>query len=136
MLGRSPQATVRVFRILGHSPKATMNDAMYRSACSLLEHRLPDRTQLRIGRVVRKTTYKYLLELKWKGSKSRAIGKNYQLLYHSVSTSRNGVGIILSTDFKGTVISVARISDIIISVKPAMDNNQPCLNVISAYAPP
>lgn len=73
-------------------------------------------------------------ELRWKGSKSRNIGNGYQLLYHGSSNARNGVGIIVDEQLKQRIISVERRSDRIISLKIALDN-QPCLNVISVYAP-
>lgn len=73
-------------------------------------------------------------ELKWKGSKSRDIGRNYQLLYNGTSTTRNGIGIILDATLKQRIIRVERISDRIMYVKLALDN-QPVLNIISVYAP-
>ncbi|CAH2227836.1 jg6307, partial [Pararge aegeria aegeria] len=72
-------------------------------------------------------------ELKWKGSKSRNIGYNYQLYYHGSST-KNGVGIVLDGNLKQRVIKVDRINDRIMCVKMALEN-QPCFNIISAYAP-
>ncbi|XP_047995376.1 craniofacial development protein 2-like [Leguminivora glycinivorella] len=73
-------------------------------------------------------------ETKWKGSKSREIGHGYQLIYHGVDARRNGVGIILDQNLKQRIINVDRKSDRLIAIKLAMDN-QPVLNIISAYAP-
>ncbi|KAI5643615.1 hypothetical protein NE865_04417 [Phthorimaea operculella] len=73
-------------------------------------------------------------ELRWKGSKSRNIGNGYQLLYHGSSNARNGVGIVVDEQLKQRIISVDRHSDRIMSLKLALDN-QPCLNIISVYAP-
>ncbi|XP_061727718.1 craniofacial development protein 2-like [Cydia pomonella] len=73
-------------------------------------------------------------ELKWKGSKSRDIGYNYQLLYNGSSTTRNGIGVILDENLKNRIIQINRISDRIMYVKVALDN-QPCLNILSVYAP-
>ncbi|CAK1587231.1 unnamed protein product [Parnassius mnemosyne] len=73
-------------------------------------------------------------ELKWKGSKSRDIGRNYQLLYNGTSTTRNGIGIILDEILQQRIIKVERISDRIMYVKLALDNLL-TLNIISVYAP-
>ncbi|XP_060809063.1 uncharacterized protein LOC106136266 [Amyelois transitella] len=73
-------------------------------------------------------------ELKWKGSKSRDIGRGYQLLYNGTSTARNGIGIILDANLKQRIIKVERISDRIMYIKLALDN-QPVLNIVSVYAP-
>ncbi|XP_045506837.1 uncharacterized protein LOC123703012 [Colias croceus] len=73
-------------------------------------------------------------ETKWKGSKSRDIGLGYQLIYHGIKNSQNGVGIVLDCNLKQRIIKVDRKSDRLIAVKLAMDNQTP-LNIISAYAP-
>jgi exonuclease III len=75
-----------------------------------------------------------LQETRWKGAKSRDIGNNYQLIYNGTTNARNGVGIVLDGSLRDRIVKVERISDRIISVKLAMDG-QPCLNVVSAYAP-
>ncbi|CAK1586882.1 unnamed protein product [Parnassius mnemosyne] len=43
-------------------------------------------------------------ELKWKVSKTRDIGTNYQLLYNGTYTTRNGIGIILDEILQQRVI--------------------------------
>ncbi|CAG4965439.1 unnamed protein product [Colias eurytheme] len=73
-------------------------------------------------------------ETKWKGSKSRDIGLGYQLIYHGVKNSQNGVGIVLDCNLKHRIINVDRKSDRLIAIKLAMDDQKP-LNIISAYAP-
>ncbi|KAL0811092.1 hypothetical protein ABMA28_010360 [Loxostege sticticalis] len=73
-------------------------------------------------------------ETKWKGAKSRQIGKGYKLVYNGITNTRNGVGIILSRHFSDKIVEINRISDRIISVKIALDR-QPCLNIVSVYAP-
>ncbi|XP_047024179.1 craniofacial development protein 2-like [Helicoverpa zea] len=72
-------------------------------------------------------------ETKWKGSKSRNIGHNYKLIYHG-TRSQNGVGIVVDHDFQDRIVEVNRISERLISIKFALDN-QPCMNIICAYAP-
>ena len=39
-------------------------------------------------------------ETKWKGNKARAIGEGYKLYYSGASTARNGVGIILHSEWQ------------------------------------
>ncbi|XP_060810006.1 craniofacial development protein 2-like [Amyelois transitella] len=73
-------------------------------------------------------------ETKWKGAKSRQIGKGYKLLYNGRENTKNGIGIILDQYLSNNVVGINRISDRIMSVKLAL-NKQPCLNVISVYAP-
>ncbi|XP_063544352.1 craniofacial development protein 2-like [Cydia strobilella] len=72
-------------------------------------------------------------ETKWKGSKSRQIGNNYKLIYHGVGP-QNGVGIVVDKDLQERIVEVKRVSDRIIAIKLALDGN-PCMNIISAYAP-
>lgn len=73
-------------------------------------------------------------ETKWKGAKSRQIGKGFKLLYNGKENTRNGIGIILDQYLSNNVVEISRISDRIMSVKLALDK-QPCLNVVSVYAP-
>lgn len=73
-------------------------------------------------------------ETKWKGAKSRQLGKGYKLYYMGKEASRNGVGVILDQHFSEKVIDINRISDRIISLKLALDR-QPCLNIVSVYTP-
>lgn len=73
-------------------------------------------------------------ETKWMGSKARNIGNGYKLIYTGKHANRNGVGIVVNEDFQARIVDVKRASDRIIAIKFALDN-QPCMNVISAYAP-
>uniref|UniRef100_A0A1B0CS40 Putative rna-directed dna polymerase from mobile element jockey-like diaphorina citri n=1 Tax=Lutzomyia longipalpis TaxID=7200 RepID=A0A1B0CS40_LUTLO len=73
-------------------------------------------------------------ETKWKGSKARKIGDGYTLLYHGTDSKTNGVGIIVDQEIKTRMVDIARVNDRLMRVKIAFDN-EPCLNVISAYAP-
>ncbi|XP_063533678.1 uncharacterized protein LOC134743977 [Cydia strobilella] len=75
-----------------------------------------------------------LQETKWKGSKSKDIGNEYQLIYHGCDNKRNGVAIVLDKHFKTRILSITRKSDRLISIKLALDNQQ-STNIISAYAP-
>ncbi|XP_063634931.1 craniofacial development protein 2-like [Cydia splendana] len=72
-------------------------------------------------------------ETKWKGSKARQIGNEYKLIYHGTDP-KNGVGIVVDKNFQERIVEVNRISDRLMSIKFALDG-QPCMNVISAYAP-
>ncbi|XP_039301290.1 craniofacial development protein 2-like [Nilaparvata lugens] len=72
-------------------------------------------------------------ETKWKGSKSRNIGCGYKLIYHG-TRAHNGVGIVMDRDLQERIVEVKRVSERLMSIKFALDN-QPCMNVISAYAP-
>ncbi|CAH0714613.1 unnamed protein product, partial [Brenthis ino] len=73
-------------------------------------------------------------ETKWKGSKARNIGNDYKFIYNGTKTNQNGVGIVVDKTFQNRIVDVNRVSDRIIAIKFALDN-QPCMNVISAYAP-
>ncbi|XP_063540093.1 craniofacial development protein 2-like [Cydia strobilella] len=71
-------------------------------------------------------------ELKWKGCKSRDIGRGYQLIYNGTTTKRNG--IVLDSTLKQRLINVNRISDRLMCIKLALYNG-PAWNIISVYAP-
>ncbi|XP_063544350.1 craniofacial development protein 2-like [Cydia strobilella] len=73
-------------------------------------------------------------ETKWKGAKSRQIGKGFKLIYNGIENTKNGVGIVLDKYLSENVVEINRISDRIMSVKIALEK-QPCLNVLSVYAP-
>ena len=59
--------------------------------------------------------------------------KEYKLYFYGVENDRNGVGIILEKALLGSVISVSKESDRLISVKLVLCGR--VWNVISAYAP-
>ncbi|XP_063381902.1 uncharacterized protein LOC134668350 [Cydia fagiglandana] len=75
-----------------------------------------------------------LQETRWKGSKSKDIGNDYQVLYHGTDNQRNGVEIVLDKHFKTRIINVTRKSDRIMGIKLALDDQQ-VTNIISVYAP-
>ncbi|XP_047989345.1 craniofacial development protein 2-like [Leguminivora glycinivorella] len=75
-----------------------------------------------------------LQETKWKGSKSKDIGNDYQVIYHGTDNKRNGVAIVLDNNFKARIINITRKSDRLIAIKLALDDQQ-ITNIISAYAP-
>ncbi|XP_047989938.1 uncharacterized protein LOC125229188 [Leguminivora glycinivorella] len=72
-------------------------------------------------------------ETKWKGSKARNIGHDYKLIYHG-NGPQNGVGIVVDINFQDRIVDVTRVSDRIIAIKFALDD-QTCMNIISVYAP-
>ncbi|XP_050674366.1 craniofacial development protein 2-like [Leptidea sinapis] len=73
-------------------------------------------------------------ETRWKGSKSRDIGNGFKLLYNGSITNKNGGGIVIDQDLQERIVEVHRVSDRLMSIKFVLDN-QPCMNVVSAYAP-
>ncbi|XP_063540617.1 uncharacterized protein LOC134749556 [Cydia strobilella] len=73
-------------------------------------------------------------ETKWKGAKSRQIGKGFKLIYNGIVNTKNGVGIVLDKHLSEIIVEINRISDRIMSAKIALEK-QPCLNVLSVYAP-
>ncbi|KAJ0175133.1 hypothetical protein K1T71_009274 [Dendrolimus kikuchii] len=72
-------------------------------------------------------------ETKWKGMKAKEIGEGYKLYYSGRDGKRNGVGVILDSEWKKNVVDVHRVSDRIICVKTII--NDSVKNFISAYAP-
>ena len=50
-------------------------------------------------------------ETKWPGKSARELGEGYKILYSGEKSSRNGVGVILSLEFKEKVVEVSRPSD-------------------------
>ena len=72
-------------------------------------------------------------ETKWKGNKAREIGEGYKLYYKGASTTRNGVGIILHSEWQDKILEVKRKSDRVMSIKLVVGKR--ILNIISAYAP-
>ena len=72
-------------------------------------------------------------ETRWKGNKARELGDGCKLLYSGANAQgRNGVGIALSKDLKDSLVSVARRSDRVMSVKLCLNE---MINVVCAYAP-
>ncbi|XP_059389804.1 craniofacial development protein 2-like [Carassius carassius] len=72
-------------------------------------------------------------ETKWKGSKARDIGEGYKLIYDGVTSSRNGVGVVVCQQLRDSIVEVENISDRLISIK--IVSGPTTLRVISCYAP-
>ena len=72
-------------------------------------------------------------DTKWKGSKAKEIGEGFKLYYHGICRARNGIGIILSTEWQDKILEIKRISDRIMTMKLVSGNTM--LNIISVYAP-
>ncbi|KAJ8709706.1 hypothetical protein PYW08_009710 [Mythimna loreyi] len=74
-----------------------------------------------------------LQETKWRGTKAREIGEGYKFYYCDSDGKRNGVGVVLDSKLKESVMEVHRMNDRIIVVKVMLENVM--LNVVSVYAP-
>lgn len=77
-------------------------------------------------------------ETKWRNNmpdRARFLteSKKYKLYYYGEENNRNGVGVILARSLLGSVISVSKESDRLISVKVVVCGR--VWNIISAYAP-
>ena len=73
-------------------------------------------------------------ETRWKGNKARELGGDCKLFYSGADErARNGVGIVLSKEFKDSLVSVSRTNGRVMSVKLGI--GETVLNVICAYAP-
>ena len=73
-------------------------------------------------------------ETRWKGNKARELGGDCKLFYSGADErGRNGVGIVLSKEFKDSLVSVSRTNDRVMSVKLGI--GETVVNVICAYAP-
>ena len=72
-------------------------------------------------------------ETKWTGKSARELGEGFKILYSGQKSSRNGVGVILSPEFKEKVIEVPRPSDRLIKLKLVIAGET--FNIVSAYAP-
>ena len=72
-------------------------------------------------------------ETKWKGEKAKELIEGFKVIYVGESSKRNGVGIILKSEWKDKVVQVVRVSDRLIRVQLATGDG--VVNVISGYAP-
>ena len=73
-------------------------------------------------------------DTRWKGNKARELGGDCKLFYSGADErGRNGVGIVLSKEFKDSLVSVSRTNDRVMSVKLGI--GETVVNVICAYAP-
>ena len=61
------------------------------------------------------------------------MGEGYKILYSREKSSRNGVGVILSPEFKEKVVEVSRPSDRLVKLKLVIAGE--IFNTVSAYAP-
>ncbi|XP_066986829.1 craniofacial development protein 2-like [Macrobrachium rosenbergii] len=55
-------------------------------------------------------------ETRWKGSGTREIGNGYKLYYSGSREGRNGVGIIVSNNWKEKVVEVKRVNDRLLKI--------------------
>ena len=94
-------------------------------------------TMTGIGRAVadmlkrRRVEIACVQETKWKGNKARKIREGYKLYYSGASMSRNGVGIILHSEWQDKILEVKRKSYRVMSLKLVVGKRM--LNIISAY---
>ena len=72
-------------------------------------------------------------ETKWTGKSARELGEGFKILYSGEKSSRNGVGVIVSPEFKEKVVEVSRPSDRLIKLKLVIAGE--IFNIVSAYAP-
>ena len=72
-------------------------------------------------------------ETKWTGKSAREFGEGFKILYSEEKSSRNGVGVILSPEFKEKVVEVSSPTDRQIKLKLVIAVD--IFNVVSAYAP-
>ena len=57
-------------------------------------------------------------DTRWKGTKAGELGGDFKLFYSGADERwRNGVGIVLSKEFKDSLMSVSRTNDLVMSVK-------------------
>ena len=75
----------------------------------------------------------YVQETKWTGKSARELGEGFKITYSGEKSSRNGVGVILSPEFKEKVVEVSRPSDRLIKLKLVIAGE--IFNIVSAYAP-
>lgn len=71
-------------------------------------------------------------ETKWKGGKTKE-ANGFKLWYSGVASTRNGVGIMLTTNMKDNVVEVKRLNDRIMMITLVV--NAEVVNIVSAYAP-
>ncbi|GFN76680.1 retrovirus-related pol polyprotein line-1 [Plakobranchus ocellatus] len=74
-----------------------------------------------------------IAETRWSGKSTRDIGEGHKIFYCGERDKRNGVGIILSPEYKEQVVEVKRYSDRLIKVRLAVGEG--LVNIISGYAP-
>ena len=72
-------------------------------------------------------------ETKWTGKSARELGEGFKILYSGEKSSRNGVVVILSPEFREKVVEVSRPSERLIKLKLVIAGD--IFNIVSAYAP-
>ena len=72
-------------------------------------------------------------ETKWTGKSAKELGQGFKILYSGEKSSRNGVVVILSPEFKEKVVEVSRPSERLIKLKLVIAGE--IFNIVSAYAP-
>uniref|UniRef100_A0A1S3X3C6 Craniofacial development protein 2-like n=1 Tax=Nicotiana tabacum TaxID=4097 RepID=A0A1S3X3C6_TOBAC len=80
----------------------------------------------------RKVNIACVQETRWAGSKERN-ADGYKLWYSGVVRSKNGVGILVDRDLRGSVVEVRRVNNRLIFIKLVI--GECTLNVVSAYMP-
>ena len=65
--------------------------------------------------------------------RARELGGGFKILYSGEKSSRNGVGVILSSEFKEKVVEVSIPSDRLIKLKLVIAGE--IFNIVSVYAP-
>uniref|UniRef100_A0A1S4DIQ1 Craniofacial development protein 2-like n=1 Tax=Nicotiana tabacum TaxID=4097 RepID=A0A1S4DIQ1_TOBAC len=69
---------------------------------------------------------------RWVGSRAKN-ADGYKLWYSGVRRGKNGVGILVDSHLRESVVEVRRVNDRLVTIKLVVD--ECTLNVISAYAP-
>ena len=88
-----------------------------------------------VAELLRKRNVKIgcLQETRWRGNSAREIGEGYKLFYAGESSGRNGVGVVVDSDLRDSVVDVRRSSSRLMMLKIVWKGVK--VNVISAYAP-
>uniref|UniRef100_A0A1S3X341 Craniofacial development protein 2-like n=1 Tax=Nicotiana tabacum TaxID=4097 RepID=A0A1S3X341_TOBAC len=80
----------------------------------------------------RKINIAFVQETRWVGSRARN-ADGYKLCYSGVHRGKNGVGILVDSHLRESVVEVRRVNDRLMTIKLVV--GECTLNVVSAYAP-
>ncbi|XP_070025547.1 uncharacterized protein [Nicotiana sylvestris] len=80
----------------------------------------------------RKINIAFVQETRWVGSRARN-ADGYKLCYSGVHRGKNGVGILVDSHLRESVVEVRRVNDRLMAIKLVV--GECTLNVVSAYAP-
>ena len=80
----------------------------------------------------RKINIACLQETRWVGSRAKNVD-GYKLWYSGVLRGKNGVGILVDSHLRESVVEVRRVNDRLMTIKLVVGEGT--LNVVSAYAP-